>query len=165
MRKNSFIDQLKSLRHGQQLLAIIILLLIVSIGWIFLGIFAGQQTSKISPELTKAASPLTPQLDDTILEEIENKHEYTKEELENFPIYKVISINRGKEQTIVPISYDESEQEEKSKPTVTLDKIAAPSPDPQTSSDTQTPDAETTTETTPTPQPTSSPDTTNEPAL
>jgi len=154
MRKNSFIDQLKSLRRGQQLLAIIILLLIVSIGWIFLGIFAGQQTSKISPELTKAASPLTPQLDDTILEEIENKHEYTKEELENFPIYKVISINRGKEQTIVPISYDESEQEEKSKPTVTLDKITAPSPDAQ-------PPAETT----PTPQPSSSPVTTNEPAL
>lgn len=116
-------DQLKSLKHGQQLLAIVILLLVLSIGWIFLGIFAGQQSSRISPAQKKAATPLTPQLDETILETIENKRVYSDSELSNFPIYKVISVNRGKEKTIVPITFDESELNEEGNQSGSLEDI------------------------------------------
>ena len=111
MRKNSMIDQIKSLRHGQQLLAIVILFLVLTFAWIFLSIFAGQRESTISPALQNAAKPLTPQIDEATLETIENKRSYSDEELDNFTIYKIITVNRGKEQKVVPITYDETEEE------------------------------------------------------
>lgn len=123
MPKNSVIDQLKALKHGQQLLAIVILLLVLSIGWIFLGIFAGQQSSRISPAQKQAATPLTPQLDESVLEEIENKRVYDESELSNFPIYKVITVNRGKEKTIVPITFDENELNEEANRSGSLEDI------------------------------------------
>lgn len=139
MRKTSFVDQLKNLKHGQQLLAMAILLLVVSVAWIFLGIFTGQQSSSITPAQKKASAPLTPQLDETILEEIENKKVYSESELDTFPIYKIISINRGKEQTIVPITFDESELSEDSKPRGSLESISSPTT-PTTESESATQD-------------------------
>ena len=116
MKKNSITDQLKQMKHGQQIFAIIILIFVLVLSWIFVEIFSGQQQTKISPALTKAALPLTPQLDTEVLTEIEEKRVFTAQELENFPIYKVISINRGKEQTVVPISVDSADLEEDSSP-------------------------------------------------
>lgn len=131
MQKISFVDQLKNLKHGQQLLAMGILLLVISVAWIFLGIFAGQQSTIITSAQKKAATPLTPQLDETVLAEIENKRAYTQSELENFPIYKVISIDRGRQQTVVPITFDENELIENTRRSGTLQSLS-PSPTPET---------------------------------
>ncbi len=104
MKKNSLTDQIKNLKHGQQLLASAILFLVLVLAWIFVGIFAGQQESKISPTLKKAALPLTPDLNEEILTELEEKRVYTEDELANFTIYKIITTDRGKQQSIVPIT-------------------------------------------------------------
>ena len=110
-KDTSFINQLKNLQYGQQFLAILILLFVLAFAWIFVGIFAGQQTSAISPAQKKAAAALTPQLDVTVLEEIESKRVYSNDELSTFPIYKVIPIDRGRQQAIVPITYQEETED------------------------------------------------------
>ena len=110
-KDTSFINQLKNLQYGQQFLAILILLFVLALAWIFVGIFAGQQTSAISPAQKKAAAALTPQLDVTVLEEIESKRVYSDDELSTFPIYKVIPIDRGRQQAIVPITYQEETED------------------------------------------------------
>lgn len=166
MQKISFVDQLKSLKHGQQLLAMVILLLVVSIAWIFLGIFAGQQSTSISPAQKKAAAPLTPQLDESILEEIENKRVYTQSELDSFPIYKIISINRGKEQSIVPITFDENELTEDSRSSGSLESITSPSTqETQSESDTQDQTGESPADTTVVPEQSTPPTSSEEPVI
>ncbi len=167
MKKKNLIDQLKSLKHGQQFLAIVILFLVLSVAWIFLSIFAGHQESKISPALQKAAQPLTPQIDEATLEKIEAKHYYTHDELGSFPIFKVITTNRGKEQTIVPITYDETGRQKK-KPSGSLESILdAPNDESKTKPTTTSPSPSTTTESAPNPsaEPTLAPVSSEAPAL
>lgn len=159
MRETNLLDQIKNLRHSQQLLAIAALFLVVTIGWIFLGIFTGQQNSKISPLQKKAAAPLTPQIDEEVLKEIEGKRVYTDAELSNFPIYKVISVNRGKEKTIVPITFDENDLEEKSQPSVTLETITQTNPTETSTQSSETSSQENQESTDPTPPPVNPSDT------
>ena len=126
MKKNSIADQIRSLKHGQQLLASAILFFILVVLWIFVGIFAGQQESKISPALKKAALPLTPNIDEDIITELEEKRVYTQDELANFTIYKIITTDRGKEQSIVPITVFSEDLEEQTATKASLNDIIAP---------------------------------------
>lgn len=66
--------------------------------------FTEQQKSTISPTLTKAAKPLTPTINAATLDKLESKHYFSADELANFPIYKFISTENGKETVVVPIT-------------------------------------------------------------
>lgn len=86
------------------MLAIAILFLVVVFSWVFIEMFTEQQKTTVSPALTKAAQPLTPTLSTETIDKLENKHYFDSNELSNFPIYKFISTENGKETVVVPIT-------------------------------------------------------------
>lgn len=101
--KRNFSRELNKLRRSQQILTILVLLFVVMSFWIVVSLFSSQKSSKISPEVQKLAKPLTPTLDDTILDTITAKRAFTPEELANFEIFVTITDTATQTERVVPI--------------------------------------------------------------
>ncbi len=104
MVENSFQDQLKSLQKRKELLIILLFLFVIIIFWIGLSLFTSQQKLGITSEQKKLAQPLTPNINISVLEKVEQKRVFSEFELQDFPIYalyqdggttKVIDIRVG----------------------------------------------------------------------
>ena len=72
MKQTNLQDQLKKLRQKKELLIILLFLFVIVVFWIGLSIFSSQQTSGISPEQRELAAPLSPDLNVTVIEKLEN---------------------------------------------------------------------------------------------
>ena len=87
MATNLLQEQLKKLKQRKELLVILLFLFVIIIFWIGLGLFSSQQKLGITPEQKKMSQPLTPNIDITTLEKLEQKKKYSDYELQDFPIY------------------------------------------------------------------------------
>jgi hypothetical protein len=104
MKKNTFGQQLANLKQKKQLMVMLIFLFVVVITWTAIGLFTSQHKVAVSKDLRELSKPLTPTLNETTLLKLESKRLYTERELENFPIFKVVSTKDGKVSRLVEIS-------------------------------------------------------------
>lgn len=79
--------------------------------WVGFSLFHSQRTSSISPELTKLALPLTPTINQAVLESLEAKQTYTDQELSGFTIYKTVRLSDSRTEAIVPLAVSEADLE------------------------------------------------------
>ena len=104
MSKNKFSQQLANLKQKKQLMIILIFFFVVIITWTMISLFTSQQKISVSKDLRDLSKPLTPTLNEKIFSKLEKKRLYTKSELSNFPIFKVVSTKDGKISRLVEIS-------------------------------------------------------------
>ncbi len=100
---NIFQKSFQKLKQQQQLLAILIFGLVAVIFWIAVTIFTSQRRQSISAELQQLAKPLTPSIDETVLNRIEDKRAYSQEELAAFPIYRLVQSQAGGGEIVVAV--------------------------------------------------------------
>ena len=95
--------QFTILKHKRQLLTILTLLFICVIFWGIVSLFSSQQVTKVDAKLLKLSTPITPNLDLETLNTLEEKRSFTDEELTNFPIYRLYTDPRTREDKVIPI--------------------------------------------------------------
>ena len=78
------------LKHKQQLFTILVLLFICLFFWSIVTVLSSQKTTVVDAELIELAKPLTPVLRTEILEQLKTRRSFTEEELENFPINRIV---------------------------------------------------------------------------
>lgn len=86
---------LEALRHQQIFLRILIFSIVTIMIWVGFTLFRSQQVVQIPAELQKMAIPLTPTIDLDVVTRIEQKKDYTDQELSNFPIYLLSNDKNG----------------------------------------------------------------------
>lgn len=107
MKKDTnFRADLIQLRHNQHFLAISILLLASVLIWVGFEMFKSQKISKITPQQKKLAEPLSPVLDVSVVENLENKIYFSESDLNNFQIYKFVTLDDGELSRAIPIDQD-----------------------------------------------------------
>lgn len=112
------------MRKDKQFLAILILLFVGLLFWVLVSLITSQTSEKISPELNQLAAPLTPVIDTSTLDLIEEKRVYSPQELSQFTIYKILTTRDGRSQRIVPLEVtiedlEPQEEREAAEPTTT----------------------------------------------
>ncbi len=90
--------ELAGLYRKQKILGVLIFSFVTIVVWVSLNLFSSQTKTSISPELQLLAKPLTPTLNQEVIETIENKRVYDESQLQSFPIFKVIT-DRDRERT------------------------------------------------------------------
>lgn len=86
MKTTESLNPLKRLQQRKELLVILVFLFVIVIVWIALSLFSSQQKTGITAEQQKLAQPLTPVLDESVIEKLEAKKMYTSNDLADFPI-------------------------------------------------------------------------------
>lgn len=81
---------LNKLYKRQTMLQILTFTMITIFIWVGFSIFRSQQKTAISAEQRKLASPLTPSINNQVLDELQAKTYYSESELEDFPIYQIL---------------------------------------------------------------------------
>lgn len=136
MRTKSLRDQLLGLRKNRQFLAILILLFVCIIFWTGVTLITSQRSTKVSSELTKLATPINPNIDIEVIQELEQKNMYTEFELSNFTIYKIVTSRIDRIDRVVTLDTTlESVEEE-----INAEKentAPSPSPDQEQSGESQ----------------------------
>jgi len=101
--KNSTLQHNVAAHRSRYLLIFLVLLAIGGVIWVFVSIYASQNTTTLPPEATAAATPLDPNLNTAVLDKLETKSIYSEEELANFPIYVIKTDRFTRTQTVVPL--------------------------------------------------------------
>lgn len=103
-----------SLKIKRQALYILIFSFVTVVVWISGSLFRSQRRTGIAPDLLELAKPLSPTINVSLIDEIEDKNNFSVQDLSNFQIYKLIQSKDGRIQQVVPIDYeaDEISQEE-----------------------------------------------------
>lgn len=127
--------QLLSLQRRQQMLYIGMFSLVTVMVWVAVNLFQSQKSTQISAELKKKALPLTPSLNQQVIQQIEDKRGFTTEELANFPIYKLI-LNRDGGEDLVTIDIPEPNLRSTPVPRATATPIPLPEPEEELESET-----------------------------
>ncbi len=86
---------IKSLQNQQTFLKLLIFSFVTVMIWIAFSIFSSQQKPQISAELQKMAIPLSPNIDMDVISRIEQKKDYSDQELSNFVIYTLVQDKTG----------------------------------------------------------------------
>lgn len=86
MNTPDFQSAFKKLQQRRELLVILLFLLVIVLLWIAVGVFSSQQTPGITAAERRAAQPLTPFLEEAVLEKLERKRVYEGSELGDFPV-------------------------------------------------------------------------------
>jgi hypothetical protein len=100
---NSFTKDLIRLKSNRQFLTIMILLFVVVLFWVFVSVATSQRSERISPELTRLATPLIPSVELEVVSRIQQKRSYTNQELSSFTIYKILTDPDGRTERVVPL--------------------------------------------------------------
>jgi hypothetical protein len=124
--------QLISLQRRQQMMYIGMFSLVTVMVWVAVNLFQSQKTTQISPELKKKAQPLTPSINQQIIQQIEEKRGFSEEELANFPIYKLI-LNRDGGEDKVTIDTPEENLRQTPVPRATATPLPLPEPESEPS--------------------------------
>jgi hypothetical protein len=90
---------LRSLRHRQQLLYVMVFSLATVVVWVGVGLLRSQRSTQLSAQQRELAAPLTPTLNRTVLTTLSNKRQPSDSELLNFPLYLVDIGRDGKAET------------------------------------------------------------------
>ena len=101
--QKAFQGQIVALKHKKFLFTFLIFLLIVTMAWVTASLFTSQNKLKISTDFKEMSKPLTPNLDLTIFEQLQEKQFYDKDQLDEFPIYYIYRSKDGKESKIMQI--------------------------------------------------------------
>jgi hypothetical protein len=96
-----------TLKHKQWFLRILIFSLVTAMIWVGVSLFRSQQKTAIPEDLLNLAKPLNPNIDTATLSRIEEKKSYSAEELQNFPVYRVIRLKNGEEKVVTQIPQEE----------------------------------------------------------
>lgn len=99
---NIFKQALDKLKHQQQLLAILIFSFVAIMVWIATNLFTSQQRTSISEDLLRLAQPLTPTINQEVIQRIRKKGVFPDSQLRKFPIY-MIAKDKGQVERIVEI--------------------------------------------------------------
>lgn len=86
---------LKSLQQKQIFLRILIFSFATVLVWVGFSLVLSQQQTGISPELQKLAVPLNPNIHLEIVDQIQQKRAFTDQELQNFPVLRVVHNSNG----------------------------------------------------------------------
>jgi hypothetical protein len=121
------------LQKQQGLLRVLIFSFVTVMVWIGFSLFQSQQHTGISPELQKMAVPLNPNIDLTVIERIRQKRSFSPQELQNFPIYKIIQTHEGE------VIVTDKSQVPGETPTPTPSATPGPTPTAVTASGSATP--------------------------
>lgn len=122
--KRSFSKELSHLKTNQQLLTILILLFICMVFWIIISLFSSQTSTKITPEITEMAKPFNPTLSVEVLDTLENKKNFSDQELSNFPIYIIQKDVVTQTESIVELGSGQTVNS----PQATVQPTASPTP-------------------------------------
>lgn len=130
---------LDTLKHKQWLLRILIFTLVTAMIWLGFSLFRSQQQTGIPADLQKLAIPLNPTINIGVVDRIEQKRAYTAEELQNFPVYRLIRLPNGTEQVRTELPEDLNVEESAvirpaETPTATPEASVAPSSAPTATS-------------------------------
>jgi len=74
---------------------ILLFLFVIVIFWIMVGVFSSQQTAGITTEQKSLSTPLSPSLNISVIDKLEQKKSYSEEELADFPVYTIQSTTGG----------------------------------------------------------------------
>ena len=89
MKTTNFQSQLGKLQQRKELLIILLFLFVIVIFWIVVGVFSSQQTAGITTEQKSLSTPLSPSLNISVIDKLEQKKSYSEEELADFPVYTI----------------------------------------------------------------------------
>jgi len=103
-------SQLSQLQKRQTLLKIFIFTLVTVIIWVGLTLFRTQQETGIRPELITKSEALNPNINIEVVDQLEQKRQYTDQELSDFPIYTIFTTKSGEEQLVVFSASDRTKQ-------------------------------------------------------
>lgn len=104
---NPLNNHLTKLKHRQYLLYLLLFSFATIILWLAIGLVTSQTKSGIEPALKNLAKPLTPTLNEEVINRLEQKQIFSESDLAKFPIYKIIKTTDGKSQVIVTIETEE----------------------------------------------------------
>lgn len=99
---NIFKETLEKIKHQQQILAMLIFALVATIIWIGAGLFTSQQKTNVGQDLLKLAKPLTPSINQEVIQRLRQKKVFLESQLQDFPIYTTRK-NQGQAEQIVEI--------------------------------------------------------------
>lgn len=99
--KPFYLLALEGLRRKERLFQIFIFTLVTAFFWIGFSIFLSQRETKVSIDIQKHTTPLNPNINRTVLEELAARKLYSPEELNNFPLYERLVDDKGNSQLIV----------------------------------------------------------------
>ena len=86
---------LETLKRREGLLRILMFTLVTVFCWIGFSIFLSQKKTKVANDVQKYTIPLNPNIDRLTLSEIEKRRSYTDQELQDFPIFQILSDENG----------------------------------------------------------------------
>lgn len=86
---NIFKQALEKIQQQQQMLAILVFTFVAAIMWIAASLFTSQQKTGISRELLNLSKPLTPSIDEEVIQRLRGKGVFFSSQLQNFPIYMI----------------------------------------------------------------------------
>jgi len=118
-------EELRSLRQNKLYLTIMILLMVGAVIWVALTIMDAGDESDVTAKAIKYATPINPNLDVSVFETIEAKRLLTEEELNLFPINRVVK-DRSGNYLVVPYDTPKDEIE-----LITTGTRSTPAPTPQ----------------------------------
>jgi hypothetical protein len=86
---------LETLKRREGLLRILMFTLVTVFCWIGFSIFLSQKRTKVPNDVQKYTIPLNPNIDRLTLSEIERRRSYSDQELQDFPIFRILSDENG----------------------------------------------------------------------
>lgn len=114
-------EQFELLRRQRGLMVGLLLMLVIVVFWVGLGLFSSQQKFAVPKEMRDLAKPLSPIVDEKVLDKLQQKRQFSPEELTGFTIYKVVVGESDRQLKLVDISYQEKPATEAAKlPSKTL---------------------------------------------
>lgn len=131
--------ELKQLYKRQTMLQILIFTMVTIFIWLAFSIFRSQKKTAITAEQNQLAAPLTPNINATVIDQLENKVHFSDQELNDFPIYK-IQIDDRNSRTTTPAN--NPEQINQATPSSSLDSLLNQIPSQPTEQETATQSAQ-----------------------
>ena len=115
------------MKHQQQILAILVFAFVAVIVWVGVNLFTSQQKTGISKDLLRLSKPLTPTINQEVIQRLRQQGVFFDSQLQDFPIYMIIKDKNQVEQKVEIGT--EPEPSPSPSPRVT------PSPSPETGAD------------------------------
>jgi len=124
-------DSLSGLKRRQSLLYLLIFSLVTIIIWAAFNIFRSQKSEPIPNELLKLARELNPSIDTSVIDALSRKKLFSEAELNNFPIYTIVT-DSLRQEILVTIDQAKEIESEKQSQIVKLraERLVAPTPEP-----------------------------------
>lgn len=123
-----YLTLLDGLRRREDLLRILIFTLVTVLVWISFEIYLSQKQTKVAEDFASYTLPLNPNIDRTVLQEIQNRRGFSDEELQEFSTQQTSIIT---EDELESVSTPSAEIEDEDAVVVTPTPTAQPSSTPE----------------------------------